>query len=375
MLEDIKYRGPLSEREFRIMGWICLAFTQVSFLMRLGQTINPALAIRFASSIRIVSLLSSMALPFLLVANFSAILKRTEKYSRQIFLNLIFLVLFGSLYLIVFYHYGVGLLAFLTGGREQAIRLITDAIRYDSGKKYVSFNLFVDLFLCSLISFFLFYRSSRPQKKYLHIMFRLCAVLPIGYEVGTIYLKYLAHSVNYPIPIWAFPLLPVKPPMTFVLFIMLALFVKKREIHFCRHGRSYDEYLLFLQTNRNSLHFSIYASVTSFLAGLIDLFIYFAFTVAEVSISGVDVTQTGNFTPIVLKLGFGDSVGLILFAPILMLFSYNRKSTDKTLSALIPVAGVVLIILIYLQGFYQLLQQLPAFLSNHLDSFLDKIII
>ena len=146
-------------------------------------------------------------------------------------------------------------------------------------------------------------------------------------------------------------------------------------MHFCRHGRSYDEYLLFLQTNRNSLHFSIYASVTSFLSGLIDLLIYFAFTVAEVTISGVDVTQTGNFTPIVLKLGFGDSVGLILFAPILMLFSYNRKSTDKTLSALIPVAGVALIILIYLQGFYQLLQQLPAFLSNHMYNLIDSIVI
>ena len=65
MIEDIKYRGPFSEREFRIMGWICLAFTQVSFFMKIGQTINPALAIRFANPIRIVSLLSSMALPFL----------------------------------------------------------------------------------------------------------------------------------------------------------------------------------------------------------------------------------------------------------------------------------------------------------------------
>ena len=65
MIEDIKYRGPFSEREFRIMGWICLAFTQVSFFMKIGQTINLALAIRFANPIRIVFLLSSMALPFL----------------------------------------------------------------------------------------------------------------------------------------------------------------------------------------------------------------------------------------------------------------------------------------------------------------------
>ena len=31
--EDIKYRGPLSYRHFRIFGWLCIALSQVVMLI------------------------------------------------------------------------------------------------------------------------------------------------------------------------------------------------------------------------------------------------------------------------------------------------------------------------------------------------------
>jgi len=364
---DIKYVGPLSEREFRILGWICLAFIQISILMRAGQSLNPALATRFNKVEGLVSIISDMALPFLLMANFAAILNNTEKSTEQLFLNLIFLVLFGGVFLLIFYHYGVGFLSIFYREKAASLQAIKDALTDDGGKKYINFNIFVDLFLCSLISFFLFYRSEKPVEKWQHVLFRLAVILPIIYEAGTIYIKYLAHVSRIVIPIWAFPLLPVKPPMTFILFIVLALFMKRREVKFCKHGRSYEEYQLFLQTNRNSLHFSIFASITSLVLGFIDLAIFVIFMMTEMYTSGIDFSKVDNFVPVILKLGFGDSSGLMVFAPILMFFSYNKKATNRTVIALIPVFGVILIILIYLQGGYQLLHQIPDFIISKLD--------
>ena len=364
---DIKYVGPLSEREFRILGWICLIFIQISILMRAGVSLNPALATRFSKYEGMVSIISEMALPFLLMANFAAILNNTEKSTEQLFLNLIFSVIFGGLFLLIFYHYGVGFISIFSRDKAVALQSIKNALTDDGGKKYICFNIFVDLLLCSLISFFLFYRSSKPVKKWIHMIFRFAALLPIFYEAGTIYIKYLAHISRIVIPIWAFPLLPVKPPMTFILFVVLALFMKSREVKFCKYGRSYEEYQLFLQTNRNSLHFSIYASITSFLAGLVDLTVFVIFTMSEIYRSGIDYSQVDMFVPVILKLGFGNSTGLIFFAPILMLFSYNRKATNRTVITLIPVFGVLLIIIVYLQGAYQLLHQIPEFIITKLD--------
>ena len=361
---DIRYRGILSEREFRIIGWVCLAIVQVTILMKVGIKMNPALESRFDIPSHILSYFASMALPLLLIANFSAILNSPGEYAGQLVRTLIMLVLFGGLFLLVFYHYGVGLVAIFTQSRQEALKTIKDALTDDGGRKFISFNIFVDFFLCSLFTFFLFYRPEHTFKKWALILFRLAAVLPVAYELLMLYLKYLAYSSRIVIPIWAYPFLPVKPPMTFVLFILLALFVKTREFRFCRHGRSYEEYLLFLRTNRNSLHFSIFAAITSLIAGLADLAIFITYTFAEMFTKGVDTTQLDSFNPMVIRLGFGNAVGLIFLAPLLMLYSYNRKTSNRTVMNLIPVAGVVLIILIYLQGTYQLLNQIPAFIAS-----------
>ena len=371
---DIKYLGPLSERDFRILGWICLAFAQVVNLMSIGKTINPDLALRFGHFEVIINFISVMALPFLLIANFASILNNTKSHKKQILNNLLFMFLFGGLFLLIFYHHIIGLVAIFSDGKAEALKAVKDTLSSSSGSKYICFNIFVDLLLCSVVSFFLFYTPEKSfKKKWEHVLFRIAAVLPIGYEILTIYLKYLALRSTIIIPIWAFPFLPVKPPMTFILFVVLALFEKIREHKFYQHGRSNEEYQLSFQTNRNSLHFSVFASISSFLAGLADLAIYFLFVVSEIYRVGADSFQADYFSFTILKLGFGNSISLIFFAPILLLFSYSKKTSNKVFVTLIPVVGVALIILIYLQGAYQLLTQLPGFLSSKLYLFYDML--
>lgn len=363
---DIRFRGPLSEREFRIMGWICLILAQVTILMNTGAAMNPALEARFLIPGRIISTFADLALPFLLIANISVILNNTEDIRRQLLRNFIFLVLFGSLFLLVFYHYGVGLVAIFTRNRPDALTAIKTALTDDGGRMYICFNIFVDLFLCALFTFFLFYNPVRPVKRWVLVLFRLSALLPVAYEALSIYIKYLALEKVLVIPVWAFPLLPVKPPMTYVLFVVLALAVKIREYRHNRHGYT-------MMTNRDSLHFSIVASITSLIAGLTDFLIFILFTFREMLFSGIEAVQVDSFRPEIINLDFGDSVGLIILAPILMFFSYNRECKNKTVIALIPVVGVFLIILVYLQGTYQLLNQLPVFLMARMDKLINLI--
>ena len=39
--KDIRYRGPLSYRAFKILGWLCIIIAQVVVLMNLDMRIDP----------------------------------------------------------------------------------------------------------------------------------------------------------------------------------------------------------------------------------------------------------------------------------------------------------------------------------------------
>jgi hypothetical protein len=58
-------------------------------------------------------------------------------------------------------------------------------------------------------------------------------------------------------------------------------------------------------------------------------------------------------------VGFGGSVSLFLLAPLVLLFSYTRKPKYPRLDLLIPVAGMVAIVFVYLEGTHWLLSRLP----------------
>ncbi|MBP5552919.1 MAG: hypothetical protein J6X41_06015, partial [Spirochaetales bacterium] len=145
------------------------------------------------------------------------------------------------------------------------------------GKGFFAFNIFIDLFLCTSVMYFLNHQPKRVFVGKKRIIFRLFAILPIAYEALSIYLKWLSTGNEIRLPFIIYPLLTVKPPMTFVTFIILALFVKIREKRFCRNGRSLEEYQEFLNTRRNSLNFSVFASIVLVVMGLVDLYITIIF--------------------------------------------------------------------------------------------------
>ena len=373
--EDLKYRGPLSYREFKIFGWLCIVIAQIIILMRLGIKVNPqGLEGRLSGWMDFLSWISPLALPFLLMSNFAVMLDNRKSYKSLIMTNALMMLGMFLMFILLFYHFLIGSLEGLSDGNMNFKDFFTKMYYEGEGKKFFAFNIFVDLFLCSVFMFFVNYRPTRFFQGKKRIIFRLFAILPIAYELVSLALKWLSFDNTVRIPFILFPLLTVKPPMTFVVFVALTLFVKRREKKYIKMGGTYEGYQEFLQTNRNSFTFSLHATIIMFVAGALDLILVIIIPSVQIvlaqqavaSVSGAEAAATYDmdtaFIGLLSKMftiGVGGASQLIVFAPIMLLFSYTRKRDNKIIDTLIPVAAIVLMLLVYLQGFFQLMYNLP----------------
>ena len=360
---DIKYSGPLSFQSFQILGWSCIVITVIMVLMKIAMKVNPADTQRFETINDIISYIAELSLPFLLMANFSRILNNTDGYRKQLLRNGGAMAALFLVFMIFFNRYIVGTVGLLLQDPKEAHSLVMTSFYGVSPKGFFAFNIFVDLFLCTLVMYFM---NARPTKvftgKKIYI-FRAFTILPIAYEVASIILKGKAAAGSILIPSWAFPLLTVKPPMTFVVFVFLAIHIKTRELRYCRHGKTHEDYQEFLKTNRNAWHFSVYAAIVLFIAGVIDLILALFLLAGQAgSVEALDAimeSEKAFKNTIAMSIGFGKSVCLIVFAPIVLLFNYTKIPKNKTVGMLIPVAGILLIALIGVQGIYQLVSIAP----------------
>ena len=139
--------------------------------------------------------------------------------------------------------------------------------------------------------------------------------------------------------------------------------MKSRELRFCRHGRTHEEYRSFLQTNRNSLNFSIHLAVILVVAAVADFVILMVIMGNQAgsmeTLANEVSTRFEEFSRVGLAVGFGESLPLIFVAPVVLLYSYTRTPKNKKISTFIPVVGIVLIVLLILEGIYQGLGYLP----------------
>ena len=376
---DIRYRGPLSYRTFKILGWLCIVLSQVAALLTLQARMDPSMTDALRTPTTVLNLLSNMALPFLLIANFALILNAGEGYGRQLvrFGGIALAVAAGSV--VLFYRYILGSVAIFAGNRQDAMTFLTDMFHMASGTGYLSYNLFIDLFLCTLLMFFLNYRPKHLFTGKLLGVFRAFSVLPIAYEIASITLKTLAVDGKVALPLIVFPFLTVKPPITFLVFLVLGFFIKNRERIFRKNGKTHADYQAFLKTNRNSFQFSRFTAIILAVAGILDIVAFFVVSVilTQRAPDGVEQAE-GFFLSFFSALGLGESVLLLLLSPLMLLFSYTRTHKNKTVDTLIPFAGVALIALVYIEGGYQFLLMAPDLLNSMdlggLDSLLGSVL-
>ena len=276
---DIRFRGPLTFQHFQIFGWLCIVASQAALLLRIGAGMDPAVAELYQTMGPVLEGAANLSLPLLLIANFAQILDSSDGYQKQLIKNAgaslgVFLAS-----VVIYNHYIVDALAAVSSNPTEARPVLDGLAHLLLPNRFISFNLFIDLFLCSLVMLFLNYQPKRFFRGGLLHVFRLFALLPIAYEVVCMVLKVQSAKGLVRLPLWCFPLLPVKPPMTFVLFLLLAAFVKVRELRFRRHGKTHEEYQQFLKTNKNSWNFSVFLAIMMVAVSLLDLLVTTGYTV------------------------------------------------------------------------------------------------
>ncbi len=363
--KDIRYRGPLNYQHFQILGWLCIAAAQLVLILGLANRMNM-LPGRYAWLQEPARIMSWMALPFLLIANFAQIMNGKKSYKSLLIRNFCAAVAIWAVYAFILHRYIVGTVDVFNDGTVASLDVVTrfmimltsSGLLKTGSPGVLAFNVFVDLFLCTLLMFFLNYK---PKKfftgKWLYV-FRSFALLPIACEVGCIVLKVMASRFQIEVSPYLYPLFTVKPTMTFVLFIVLAFYIKTREWRFCRHGRTHEEYTAFLHTRKNSWDFSLFLAVALVVVSVLDFVLFAQITDMEMVNIDAEAAAAANITPVAMVMGFGDSIMLFLLAPLVLLFSYTRQPRNPAMGMVIPVAAIGIIFLLYLEAGHQALPYL-----------------
>ena len=353
--KDIRYRGPLNYQHFQILGWLCIVASQALLILSLGEKIG-ALSAAYAGFKDPLTYISWLSLPFLLIANFAQIMNGQKSYRFLLIKNFCAAGAIWGIYAFFLNRYVIGTIDMFNDGTITSFEALSRIMEKAEPTGILCFNIFIDLFLCTLVMFFLNYKPTRIFKGKSRFIFRSFALLPVAYEAGCIVLKVLASRKEITVSPFFYPLFTVKPTMTFVLFIVLALYIKTRELRFRRHGKTHEEYKAFLNTNKNSWDFSRFLAIALVVIALVDLAIFFIVTIREVS----DMTEEALNTlyPTALIMGFGNSAMLLFLAPLVLLFSYTRKPKSTMIGMLVPVSSFALILLLYLEAGHQAIPML-----------------
>ena len=203
------------------------------------------------------------------------------------------------------------------------------------------------------------------------------ALIPVVYEAGSLVIRILAYYGMISPPLIVYPLLTTKPPMSFVLFVILVLFIKIRELRFRKRGKTKQEYMEFTKTRLNSLQFSVFSSIMILVTGVIDLILLIGFSAFDIVVKNRDhLEQVENASEQALEemsmvaargvagWGIGLHSSMIFIIPIILLFSYTRNHKNPKADIAIPIGGILLAVFVGIEGLHQgILMNIPIIMN------------
>lgn len=354
---DIKYRAPLSYRYLRIIAWICLIIAQIGMVAKLNIRIVPGSEQQIGWVKDMGEIFATFPLPLFLLANFAVMYQKRDSWKKLI-------MFYGGVALglyivanVVIIHYGYGFVNAFAQIDFMDMAKGFGLLLFGLGKTGLVFNIFIDLFLCALVFYFLNYNPKSFQGKKL-IIFRSFVIIPILYEVGSILIKYFVSLGQMDLPFFVFFLLTSKPPLMFAAIVALFVILKIEELRKKKKYLNNDFVKEHRKTNAHSLRFSIIIAITFFVAGIIDLIIYLSTSLALASkfVADIEDIDVASYLAlyVISHLGFGDASTLLLIAPLTLLFSYTKVHKNKKIDPLIPVVGIALILFVYVEGIFQI---------------------
>lgn len=362
--KDIRYRGPLSYRHLKLLGWLCIVITQIAIVEGLKfKAVGSADEFFLGSGI--IGFISASALPLLLISIFALLLQKRDNYKNTLIVYGALALLIVGLFVFIYERYVLGLAGSLLGGERSDLAQRLDDLLYSTGdySGFVTFNIFIDVFLCTLIMFFLDYEPKRFfTGKKLHI-FRAFVILPLAYELVCVVLKIMATDRIISLPLWVSPLLTTKPPVSILMFLSIVRYIKLREKKFYATGRTKEQYDAFIDTNVNSFQFAKHLVLIIVIYSSIDLIVMGLLTATH-SVFIFSITGVGSSEDMMSSLsaveawGFGGTAKMIDLIPVVLLFSYTRSHKQPLIDTAIPIAAVIAIVIVYLDGAFQIVQGL-----------------
>ncbi|MCR5206290.1 MAG: hypothetical protein K6E47_14775 [Lachnospiraceae bacterium] len=173
------------------------------------------------------------------------------------------------------------------------------------------------------------------------------------------------------LPVSLFPFLTTKPPLVFILFMALGIYIKIRERKFLKTGKTKEDYQAFLQTNKNSLDIMLFAIAAILVIIVIDEFLLKDLIVPRIvahnkGIIPEEYASAYDFiiAPAVSACGIGDMKNMLIFTPFLLLFSYTRTHKRTLIDSGITALGIFGIALIYLDGIMGIIKNLLIAFRN-----------
>ena len=363
---DIKFRQPFSYRHLRIFGWIFLVVAQVGIILGLaggGGLINTN-----DTLIAILQSANSLMTPLFIFAAYAQVLTVKDGYRRLLITYALCALGIFAAFVFAFLHYGVGLLNVLSDDWNSSYNAASMFFSFLNSNGAMTFNVFVDLILCTLVMFFINYQPVRRFQGRKIYIFRSLVIVPILLEVASIVIKILGSSRIIIVSPIVIPLLTTKPPVAFLIFIASALFIKVREKYYLKKGKTSEEYRKFLNTNVNRMHFSRFLCFSIVAAVVIDVILFFTISVIHLSLVS-DGTITDEMVEKAVSLayaaGFGKCIPMLLIIPILAFFDYTKTYKDKLTDILIPLIGVGLLAMVYFEGLFEILKAYLAKLTSN----------
>ena len=328
--KDIKYRGPLTYRSIRVLGFILMIFAQIYLAYTLvNKFVDVPQGV--LDTVDVLNFLSAFALPMFLAANFCVIMSSRNKIKKYLLSYSIIAIAIYLGVVLVYYRYLYGAMFAIVKDKDLAI-LMADSISNKLFGGMVNYNVFIDLALFSMFFFFLFYTPKKPLTRKMYLAFRWCSIIPVLLATTSFVLYGLNYMGKIELSMAVLALLPNRSLTIYIIMFALSIVMKLRKKIFIKWGGNSEEYEQYLHTNRNSLEVAIINSIVVLVICLID----FAIMYIDISL---------------VLFGLGTSWYVVAIIPFIFLLSYSRKPKIALLDYVLPALFVVACVIVYLEAF------------------------
>lgn len=333
--KDINYKAPLSYRHLRIIAWLAFALGRYCSVSQATSALSGG-GFLSETVYMVLSIVASIYMPLFIIATFGTILNNKKSMkSVLIFYGLAYLGV-GLGIVFVYHRYLNGILHVISS--EHTFRYAGDLL----GSR-LEVNVFGDLLALSAFYFFIMYNPKKHFQGKKHIIFRLMSLIPLLIALISYVIR--ITSVYISLPVQIYPFLTTKSPMLYLLFVVLVLWLKKREKKYLSYGKTEEEYQVYLKTKKNQRSFSIMVSKLLAIVSVLDILVVFVLII----IFGAKVYEFMDQAQI------GECSLLFLAIPVVMFYSYTKTyDDDSKFDILIPLIGLGLCALAYLEGIYAL---------------------